>query len=204
MGAKHPHLTRKIKGASWRHVSFISDRQVSLNLQVLSCVRSGYLTSQRLFLFITWGTSLGLGGAEPGGTSGHSRTSWGSAARLSQFLDTSLTASGQGRRLLVAASLTRRVCQGLELLHLQYSVCLSVPLPPLYPLVASSACLCGPPSHAHPLTLWISHAPIWSVSLLVFVLPRAAVLHNSRGRPFHRCALSLGLFLTLSQHWFVP
>lgn len=93
--------------------------------------------------------------------------------------------------------------------HLQWA--LSAPQPPLHLLVALSASLCSPFSPAHPLTLWVSFTHPFCLypfclshfcGSLAFVLPGAAVLHNSRGHPFHRCSLSLGLFLT-SSHWLV-
>lgn len=84
----------------------------------------------------------------------------------------------------MAGGLPREVHQGLEL-----PVCLAV-----RPFLSSFP------------SLGLFHALIWSVPVLsvpfggslVFVLLRATALHNSRGHPFHRCSLFLGLVLTLS------
>lgn len=87
----------------------------------------------------------------------------------------------------MAGSLPREVRQGLEL-----PICLAV-----WPFLSCSS--------FHSLGLFhalISSVPVLSVPFggsLVFVLLRATALHNSRGHPFHRCSLFLGLLLTLSQ-----
>lgn len=103
----------------------------------------------------------------------------------------------------MAGSLPRKAHQGLEL-----HWALSVPQPPSHLLVAPSACLYSPFSPAHPFTLWVSFTHPFCLypfclfhfhGFLLFVLPGAAALHNSRGRPFHRSSLSRGLFLTSFQ-----
>lgn len=89
--------------------------------------------------------------------------------------------------------------QGLELPHLQRALSASLPPSLFLPacLSCSPACPCGPPSRAHPFTLWFSFMHLFCLfpsAALVLVLPRAAVLHNSRGRPTHRCSLSQAFF----------
>lgn len=151
----------------------------------------------------TRGTLLSLGGHRARGfLTGHGGVARGSAACISQFLDTSLAAPGQGRRPPVAASLPRRVCQGLELVHLQQALCLPpghlrTPCWPWLPVLPVWPSL----SHSSFHSLWLFHAPIPVCLLpwLSWVCPaQGRGSAQLQGAPFHRCSLSVGLFLTLS------
>lgn len=88
----------------------------------------------------------------------------------------------------MAATVPRRVCQGLELVHVQQAVCVC-PTAASTPLAGpgSLSSPCGPPCHTPPSTLCGSFMHSFlSLSFrdsLVCVLPRAASPYNSRGRP---------------------